>query len=386
MSDDGAGFSLRLHRSIAEIAAAEWDACAGPGNPFLSHAFLRALEDAGCVGADAGWLPQHAALMDEAGAIRAVMPLYAKTHSYGEYVFDHAWADAWHRAGGRYYPKLQAAVPFTPVTGRRLLLRDPTDEATARTLVAGVVQAARQMQVSSLHLTFCTEEEWRLMGGIGLLQRTGEQFHWHNRAYGGFDDYLNALASRKRKQVRRERREVQEAGIEIEHRSGAAIREQDWDVMYACYMDTGSRKWGQPYLNRRFFSLLGERMADRIVLMLARRDGRDIAAALNLIGSDCLYGRYWGCLEHHDCLHFELCYYQAIEFAIRHGLARVEAGAQGPHKLARGYLPTTTYSCHWIADPGLARAVAHYLGQERRAVAEEIEELAGHSPFRHEPD
>ncbi|MCW5731877.1 MAG: N-acetyltransferase [Alphaproteobacteria bacterium] len=381
-----AEYQLTLHRRIAEIAETQWDACAGADNPFLTHAFLDALEESGAAAAETGWLPQHAALRDGAGRLLGVAPMYAKTHSYGEYVFDHGWADAYERAGGRYYPKLQIAVPFTPVPGRRLLLREETDEAARSALMAGLVQAAERLGVSSLHLTFCTEEEWRRLGAAGFLQRTGEQFHFENRGYATFEDFLADLASRKRKQVRRERREVTEAGIVIEVREGRELTEAHWDAMFAFYMDTGSRKWGRPYLNRRFFSLLHERMPEHCVLILARRAGRIIAGALNLRGTDTLYGRYWGCIEHHPCLHFELCYYQAIEYALARGLTRVEAGAQGEHKLARGYLPTPTYSAHWIADPRLREAIERYLVREREHVAEEIGYYASHAPFRRETD
>ncbi|MCW5750460.1 MAG: N-acetyltransferase [Alphaproteobacteria bacterium] len=386
MTERRAEYQLTLHRRIAEIAETQWDACAGAGNPFLSHAFLDALEESGAAAPETGWLPQHAALRDGAGRLLAVAPMYAKTHSYGEYVFDHGWADAYERAGGRYYPKLQIAVPFTPVPGRRLLLREETDEGARAALIAGLVQAAERLGVSSLHLTFCTEEEWQRLGAAGFLQRTGEQFHFESRGYATFEDFLADLASRKRKQVRRERREVTEAGIVIEVCEGRELTEAHWDAMFAFYMDTGSRKWGRPYLNRRFFSLLHERMAEHCVLILARRAGRIIAGALNLRGADTLYGRYWGCIEHHPCLHFELCYYQAIEYALARGLTRVEAGAQGEHKLARGYLPTATYSAHWIADPRLREAIERYLVREREHVAEEIGYFASHAPFRRETD
>jgi predicted N-acyltransferase len=378
--------TVRVLSSLAEIEPAQWDACAGAENPFVSHAFLAALEDSGSATRKSGWQPQHLVLEGK-GGVAGVMPLYLKSHSYGEYVFDHGWAQAWERAGGHYYPKLQSCVPFSPVPGPRLLV-PPGPDAAARkqVLVAGAVELARRLDVSSLHVTFPDEADWTLLGESGLLQRTGEQFHWANNNYRDFDDYLEALASRKRKAVRKERRDAVAAGIEIVALSGSDLRDEHWDAFYEFYMDTGSRKWGSPYLNRKFFTLLNERMADKVVLILARRAGRWIAGALNLRGSDTLYGRNWGCTEHHPFLHFEVCYYQAIDYAIRHGLKRVEAGAQGEHKLARGYLPTPTYSAHWIADAGFRRAVADFLKKERQQVAAEIEYYAGHSPFRHTED
>lgn len=371
---------------IDMIAAHAWDACANPDaathNPFLSHAFLAALEEAGSVGPGTGWHPQHLVLEDESGTVSGVMPLYAKTHSQGEYVFDHAWADALQRAGGQYYPKLQGAVPFTPVPGRRFLARPGPREAETELLLARASMAvADRVGASSVHVTFLTEGEWRRIGETGFLQRTGQQFHWRNEGYQTFDDFLGTLSSRKRKQLRRERAEAQ-AEVEIFAVTGREITEAHWDAFFAFYMDTGSRKWGRPYLNRRFFSLLGAKLADRCLLIFARRAGQLVAGALNLIGGDCLYGRYWGSTEHHPFLHFELCYYQAIDFAIARGLSRAEAGAQGEHKLARGYLPETTYSLHWLADPRLEAAVARYLAEERREVAEVNELLREHGPFK----
>lgn len=386
MSD--AAVTLRVHGAIAEIDPADWDACAGADNPFLTHTFLEALEASGCVRLETGWAPRHLALEDDEGNLIACAPAYLKGHSQGEYVFDHGWAQAYERAGGRYYPKLQICVPFTPVPGPRFLVRPGiAPEAGIGGLIAGATEYARREEVSSVHATFCTEAEWTCAGAAGLLQRTGEQFHFENRGYASFDDFLADLNSRKRKDLRKEREAAIENGIAIDVLSGREIEERHWDAMFRFYMDTGSRKWGRPYLNRRFFSLLGERMADRVVLILARRDGRYIAGALNLKGADTLYGRYWGCTEEHRFLHFELCYYQAIDYAIAHGLARVEAGAQGPHKLARGYLPKTTYSVHWVRDAGFRRAVENFLTQERTQVAREIEYLEEHhSPFRHEQD
>jgi predicted N-acyltransferase len=383
-----AGAVVKVAARIADIDAGAWDACANPCaetfNPFLTHAFLHALEEAGAVGEPrTGWLPQHLTVEDAAGDIGACMPCYVKLHSAGEYVFDYAWADAYERAGGRYYPKLQAAVPFTPVPGRRLLVR-PGAGADARQalLAGGAVEAAKRGGVSSLHVTFLAHDEWSALGASGFLQRTDQQFHWHNEGYASFDDFLCRLASRKRKTVRKERAEALSRGLVIERRSGPDITEAHWDAFFAFYIDTGNRKWGRPYLNRRFFSLLGQAMSERCLLVLARRQGRYVAGALHLIGGDCLYGRYWGAIEHHPCLHFELCYYQAIDFAIERKLARVEAGAQGEHKLARGYVPAATYSAHWIADPALRRAVERYLEDERRAVAATGAALAEFAPYR----
>jgi predicted N-acyltransferase len=373
---------------IAEIEAEDWDACANPDpathDPFLSHAFLKALEDSGCVGDKrTGWLPHHIVLNDGHGGIAGCVPCYVKLNSAGEYVFDYGWAEAYQRAGGAYYPKLQVAVPFTPVPGRRLLVRPgPDAERRQKLLAAAAVEVARRLGVSSLHLTFLTEEEWRALGAQGFLQRTDQQFHWRNEGYAKFDDFLARLSSRKRKTVRKERAEALGRGLTIERITGADLREEHWDAFFAFYQDTGNRKWGHPYLNRRFFSLLGEAMADRCLLVMAKRDNRYIAGALNLIGGDCLYGRYWGAIEHHPCLHFEVCYYQAIDYAIEHGLARVEAGAQGEHKLARGYMPVTTYSAHWIANAAFRTAIANYLDSEREHVAETVEALAEFGPYR----
>jgi len=385
---------LRTVSRIADVPAADWDACArgveanpaAPArldNPFISHAFLRALEDSGSATRDTGWLPQHLLLEDPSGTLIACMPCYLKSHSQGEYVFDHGWADAYLRAGGRYYPKLQASVPFTPVTGKRLLVR-ACDDAREREalLLQAAVQVTDRLGVSSLHVTFLTRAEWQLAGEMGLLQRTDQQFHWQNDNYRSFDDFLVSLASRKRKAIRKERRDALADGIEIEWATGSDLTEAHLDAFFAFYMDTGSRKWGSPYLTRECFSLLGESMADQILLILAKRAGRYIAGALNFIGADTLYGRYWGGIEDHPFLHFEVCYYQAIDFAIARGLARVEAGAQGAHKLARGYLPSETYSAHYIADPALRRAVADYLKRERRAVAREIALLSEDAPFK----
>jgi predicted N-acyltransferase len=379
--------TVKIVPSIADIDAGQWDACANPDaatfNPFVSHAFLKALEDAKTLGRGSGWLPRHLVVEDEHGAIVAAAPAYVKSHSQGEYVFDHSWADAYAQAGGRYYPKLQIAVPFTPVPGPRLLVKPgPRAYADEQVLAAAAIEVARQGGLSSVHLTFLAAETATRLRSLGFLLRTGQQFHWQNHGYRSFDDFLATFASRKRKAVRKERETALAEGIEIEHVTGAAITDAHWDAMFAFYMDTGNRKWGRPYLNRAFFSELGRVMPERVLLVMARRAGRYIAGALNLIGGDCLYGRYWGALEHHPALHFEVCYYQAIEFAIRHGLARVEAGAQGEHKLARGYLPVETYSAHWIADPGLRTAVERFLVKEREIVREFNADLTEHGPYR----
>jgi len=390
MPDGGDGYTIRVIDRIAAIPAAAWDACAGPDNPFLAHAFLDALEASGSATAETGWLPQHLALEDAGGRVLGVAPLYLKGHSYGEYVFDHGWADAYERAGGRYYPKLQCAVPFTPVTGPRLLV-DPElgqegGAAVADALIAGMLELARRHKVSSLHVTFPTRGEWERFGEAGFLQRMGQQFHWENQGYASFDDFLAALSSRKRKTIRKEREAALADGIIIRTLTGAAIEKRHWDAFFRFYISTSDRKWGSPYLTREFFDLIGARMADRIVLVMAEKNGRPIAGALNLRGGDTLYGRNWGCAGDFPFLHFEACYYRAIDFAITHGLRRVEAGAQGQHKIQRGYLPSPTYSAHWIRDPGFKRAVADFLARERRAVSHEMDELAELSPFRCEAD
>ena len=378
---------ISIHRRIAEIGRNAWDACAdavGPAaNPFIAYDFLDIAEESGCATERTGWAPQHLAVRDQDGQVAAVMPLYVKSHSQGEYVFDHSWADAYERAGGRYYPKLVCAAPFSPVTGPRLLLRPDVDpDEGRRMLLSGAITLCDKADISTLGINFPTGEEWRFMGQAGLLQRQNQQYHWLNAGYESFEAFLGALSSGRRKTIRRERRDAVK-GLEILRLTGADLAEEHWDAFYAFYMDTGSRKWGRPYLNRRFFSLLGERMADKVLLILARRDGHYIAGALNLIGGDCLYGRNWGCLEDVPFLHFELCYYQAIEWAIDHGLARVEAGAQGQHKISRGYLPTAVYSTHYIADPALRNAVARFLEEERRAVQGEMDWLAEeYSPFK----
>ena len=385
---DAAERVVRIVSRIADVPAADWDTCArgaapSPTNPFISHAFLRALEESGSATRKTGWLPHHLLLEDGSGTLLGAMPCYLKAHSQGEYVFDHGWADAYERAGGSYYPKLQASVPFTPVPGKRLLVRAGEGEIEREALLLqAAMQVTDRLGVSGLHIAFLTSEEWDLAGELGFLKRTDQQFHWRNDGYASFEDFLAALASRKRKTVRKERREALADGIATEWVTGSDLTEAHLDAFFDFYMDTGSRKWGSPYLTRQCFSLLRESMADKMLLVLAKRAGRYIAGALNFIGADTLYGRYWGGIEEHPLLHFEVCYYQAIDFAIQHGLARVEAGAQGAHKLARGYLPSETYSAHYIADLALRRAVTDYLSRERRAVAREMALLTEAAPFR----
>jgi predicted N-acyltransferase len=369
----------RVLAAAADMPAAQWDACAGADNPFSRHAFMHALEASGSAVARTGWQAAHIVVDDADGVPAGILPAYVKSHSQGEYVFDHGWGDAYERAGGRYYPKLQCAVPFTPATGPRLLLRDP---AAAPVLIAAAQTLARQNQLSSVHATFLTPDQQALFADAGWLMRTGEQFHWSNDGYGDFGDFLGALASRKRKAIRKEREAALAAGLEIVHLTGSAITEAHWDAFWRFYQDTGQRKWGRPYLTRPFFSMVGETMGERVLLMLALRDGRPIAGALNFIGGDCLYGRYWGATEDVPFLHFELCYYQAIEWAIAHGLARVEAGAQGSHKLARGYRPVATVSAHYIVDGGFRNAVADFVAREAQMVAADIEALDMATPFR----
>jgi predicted N-acyltransferase len=384
-----AEIEIRVLESLAQIAESDWDACACPEakdggrplDPFTTHRFLLALEQSGSVGRGTGWQPQYLTAYQD-GALIACAPLYAKSHSQGEYIFDHNWAHAYERAGGRYYPKLQIAVPFTPATGRRFLVRPGYEGIGHSALVQGAVQLAADNRLSSLHVTFCTETEAEIGEEMGLMSRATQQYHWLNDGYRDFDDFLAALSSRKRKTLRKERREAQAFGGEIRCYTGAQIQPEHWDAFWAFYQDTGSRKWGTPYLTRQFFDIVHETMADDMLLVLAERDGYPVAGALNFIGRETLFGRYWGCIEHHPFLHFELCYYQAIEQAIAMGLKRVEAGAQGEHKLARGYLPTQTHSLHWIGDPGFADAVKRYLQAERAAVEEEIEILTDYGPFK----
>ena len=391
-----------VHR-MADIDAAAWDACANPESasiggdsaptgdsaydPFLSHAFLSALEESGSASPQTGWTPHHLIMEDAEGISLGCVLMYLKSHSRGEYVFDHGWADAFERAGGHYYPKLQISIPFTPATGRRLLARPgPAMELIEDHLLAAVIEVAQRAKISSAHFTFLTERQAARLGTHGLLLRTDQQFHWQNRGYGSFDDFLNDLASRKRKNLKKERQRALENGIEIDWLTGDSLTEDHWDAFFRFYLDTGGRKWGTPYLTRKFFSLINETMADDILLIMAKRGGRYIAGALNFIGSQTLFGRNWGALEDHPFLHFECCYYQAIDFAISRGLSRVEAGAQGPHKLARGYLPMKTCSAHYIANPAFREAVEDYLQRERAYVDRDIAILSDHSPFRRNPD
>ena len=400
--------TLEAVPSIGHIAPEDWDACANPMgacnggdplassaraadfvtfsrsayNPFVSHAFFSAVENSGSATVRTGWGPRHLIAKVD-GRVAGVVPCYLKSHSQGEYVFDRGWADAYERAGGRYYPKLQVSVPFTPATGPRLLIRDGFDrERIASALASGLVALCGVSKASSVHVTFAREAEWRLLASHGFLQRTDQQFHWHNQGFASFDDFLATLNSRHRKSIKRERRDALAAGITIHWLTGSDITEDAWDAFFAFYMETGSRKWGRPYLTRQFFSLIGESMPADVLLVMARRNNRWIAGAINFIGSDTLFGRNWGAVEHHPFLHFEVCYYQAIDFAIKRGLRNVEAGAQGEHKIARGYLPQTTYSAHYIADRSLRRAIDDYLKRERAYVDEAGRELAELGPFR----
>lgn len=402
---------IRITQSLTDVPAPAWNICAqrvenalkvkneaqstednfapqlltrgNVDNPFVSHEFLSALEESASVGGRTGWQPSHLLAENATGDLLGAAPCYVKTHSRGEYVFDHSWAEAFERAGGDYYPKLQVAVPFTPVTGPRLLARPGSQMNAVRGALAdALVEITTANELSSAHVTFLTEAEWLALGERGFLRRTDQQFHWENADYGSFDDFLATLASRKRKTIRRERKEALSAGIEVCWLTGKDLTEAVWDAFFTFYMETGSRKWGRPYLTREFFSIAGEKLRERILLVMARRSGRWIAGAINFIGADTLYGRNWGAIEHHPFLHFELCYYQAIEYAISYGLKRVEAGAQGEHKLARGYLPHTTYSAHFIANSVLRQAIAEYLTRERAYVQAAAEELAAAAPFR----
>ena len=378
---------IRVVSRLAKYDADQWNACAHPAdtpyNPFLSHAFLMALEESGSACADTGWLPQHLVVETPAGDSLGAMPLYLKSHSQGEYIFDYGWADAFHRAGGRYYPKLLSAVPFTPATGPRLLIRDPARaDAVTRALMGGALTLSERLEASSLHVNFLPETQWATLGELGFLRRTDQQFHWVNDGYESFDTFLASLASRKRKNLKKERARAVENGIEIEQITGADLTDEHWDKFFEFYIDTGHRKWGTPYLTRAFFDQISASMADDILLIMAKRDGRYIAGALNFIGGDTLFGRNWGCIEDHPFLHFEVCYYQAIDFAIKSGLQCVEAGAQGAHKLARGYGPKRTHSAHHIAHEGLRDAVADYLESERQYVDNDISALSRHTPFK----
>lgn len=385
----GQEIEIGIVSELAVIGQAGWDACAcpeaadggRPNDPFTTFRFLSALEKSGSVGAGTGWQPQYLTANIE-GELIAVAPLYAKAHSQGEYVFDHNWAHAYERAGGRYYPKLQIAVPHTPATGRRFLVRSGFEDSGFAALVQGAVQLTDSNALSSLHITFCTQSEATRAEGLGLMVRKSQQFHWCNEGYGDFDAFLATLSSRKRKNIRKERAQAQAFGGEIHSFTGAQIKPEHWDAFWQFYQDTGARKWGTPYLTREFFEIAQETLRNDIVLVLAERNGRWIAGALNFVGAGAIYGRYWGCVEHHPCLHFELCYYQAIDFAIANQLKTVEAGAQGEHKLARGYLPTPTWSLHWIRDEGFSNAVGDYLQAERDAVDQEIEILTEYGPFK----
>lgn len=389
--------TINVVGSVEDIGKADWDSVANPSgqpsaefsyNPFQSYNFFHALEKSGSADRSTGWMAQHLVMRDQDDACLGVLPCYLKNHSQGEYVFDHGWADAFERAGGDYYPKLQAAVPFTPATGRRIFVGHGDDASRRRLLMAGgLQQVCEQLQVSSAHITFMEEDEWSALGKQKFLQRTDQQFHWLNDGYETFDEFLTALSSRKRKNIRKERKAALHGnGITIEHLTGDQLTEDIWDIFYRFYIDTGSRKWGQPYLTRKFYSLIGETMADDILLIMAKRDGKYVAGAINFIGSHSLFGRHWGCVEDHPFLHFEVCYYQAIDYAIAKGLDRVEAGAQGGHKLARGYMPQITHSAHFITHPDFRRAVEDYLDRERIAVEREASAIARHGPFKKESD
>lgn len=379
---------IRVVRSFKEIASAEWGHLSGATktgagyNPFTSYAFLSALEESGSATAETGWMGHHL-LLEEDGRLVGAIPCYLKSHSQGEYVFDHGWADTFHRAGGRYYPKLQASIPFTPATGQRLLVRQGEDVTRVQSLLAqGLQQVSQELGTSSAHVTFLPHGELPPLTGVGFLHRTDQQFHFINRGYADHEAFLAELSSSKRKNLRKERRAALENGLSVDWLTGSDLTEDIWDQFFRFYIDTGSRKWGRPYLTRMFYSLVGERMADDILLVMAKRNGRYVAGAINFIGADALYGRHWGCIEDHPFLHFEVCYHQAIDFALAQGLSRVEAGAQGEHKLARGYEPVITHSAHFLTHPGLRRAVADYLEHERREVAHMGELLGEHTPFR----
>ena len=385
MSDN---VEIQVHDCFATITAEDWDACAcledfsgRPSDPFTTYRFLKALEDSGSIGPGTGWQAKYLTAHID-GLMIAAAPLYAKGHSQGEYIFDHSWSHAYERAGGRYYPKMQLAVPFTPATGRRFLTRPGYEAVGQAALVQGAVQFTDQNNLSSLHVTFCTEEEVAAGEQMGLMPRKSQQFHWVNDGYGDFDDFLATLSSRKRKNIRKERAQAQGFDGKIHALTGDALRPEHWDAFWIFYQDTGARKWGSPYLTREFFDIVQETMRDDVLLVLAEYDGQYIAGALNFLGANTVFGRYWGCTMHVPCLHFELCYYQVIDFAIQSGMRLVEAGAQGTHKLARGYMPVATHSLHWFRDPGFAKAVQHYLTEEAEAIDEEIEVLTSYGPFR----
>ncbi|MFT9383605.1 MAG: GNAT family N-acetyltransferase [Acetobacter orientalis] len=377
-------WSIKLHDGMQSFTPTEWDTCAGADNPFISHAFLSALEESQSVSARTGWLAQHVSLHAPNGTLAAVCPAYLKGHSWGEYVFDQGWARAFEAAGGSYYPKLQIAVPFTPAPGPRLLVHPNAPPETATVLADALRQICGQLQLSSAHVTFCTTQNSTTLSQRGWLPRLGMQYHWHNNGYQTFDDFLAALSSRKRKVLKRERRDANAAGLTFETLRGADITPADWDAFYQFYQNTIDRKWGSAYLTRSFFSLLSEKLGERVVLMVARHGHQPVAAALNLVGTDTLYGRNWGCVGTWPFLHFELCYYRAIEFAIANGLKRVEAGAQGEHKIQRGYTPSLTHSAHWIENPSFRASVAAFLEQERTAIQQEAQTLTALSPYKQE--
>ncbi len=376
--------SIEIYDRIADISSIDWNACAGLDNPFVQHAFLNALEISGSVTPETGWLAQHVLVKDEEGNPTACAPLYLKNHSYGEYIFDWGWADAFQRAGGAYYPKLQAAIPFTPATGPRLLVKQGASDEYFGILVSAMLKIAKQHGVSSLHLTFLTKEEWKRLGNLSFMQRTSSQFHWENKNYRDFDDFLDSLISRKRKSIKKERRRVYEEGIELFCLTGDELSEEKWDIFYGYYTDTIDRKWGRSYLTRDFFSILGETMSNLAMLVLAEHNNNPVAGALNFLGSETIFGRNWGCSQDFKFLHFEACYYQAIEYAINNKLKWVEAGAQGPHKIQRGYLPREVYSAHWIKNDSLSAAIEGFLERERKEVDYQISELMRYSPFRSE--
>ncbi|MFL2759049.1 MAG: GNAT family N-acetyltransferase [Paracoccaceae bacterium] len=381
--------TIKIVETLLSVNENDWDACAAseeidgmrPVDPFTTYRFLRALEDSGSVGNSSGWHPYYILAFRE-NELLGCAPMYIKTHSQGEYIFDHAWANAYERAGGNYYPKIQVAVPFTPVPGKRLLAKKENQEKAFPILLEGIKNFASKNKLSSAHITFCSFDEFKKGESLGFLKRTSSQFHWSNDNYKNFQDFLNALSSRKRKNIRKEREKARNFGGKIVRYSGKEITGKHWDAFWDFYQDTGRRKWGQPYLTRSFFDIASEKMSNELLLVLAEIDGTPIAGALNFIGMDALYGRYWGCTENYSNLHFEICYYQAIEYAIENCLSRVEAGAQGDHKLARGYMPSHTYSLHWINDSGFSKAVAQYLDEERRAVGREMEILSDYGPFK----
>ena len=390
MPDGNEAIVVKVIPSISEVSPEDWDRCAGTSHPFTRHAFLSALEDSGSATTETGWYPQHLIIESPTGGVLGASPLYLKNHSYGEFVFDWGWADAFERSGGKYYPKLQCSVPFTPVTGPRFLIPKTVGDKQSiilkQALGGAMVQLAERMDISSIHVTFSSKEEWKMLTDVGFLQRIGQQFHWYNNGYANFDDFLDQLTSRKRKQIRKERRAVSDKNLVIRALTGPEIKERHWDSFFNFYLSTTDKKWGSSYLTRPFFSMLGERMGDQVVLIIVEDAGNLVAGALNLKSDDTLYGRNWGCLENYKFLHFEACYYKAIDYAIEHGLMRVEAGAQGPHKIQRGYLPSPTYSAHWINHPGLKEAIEGFLDQERLAIELEMQSLTQHSPFKNTKD